>query len=97
MNALNEGDKPEERMKHLEALEGAAWKVFEDAESQRDKVAALKAIADIILKQIRLEKELAPKMEVESVEFYEEEIRRLGRRVGLFSARRRSRRPDAGS
>jgi len=75
--------------KSLGAIEYHGWKCFEEAESVREKLAALKAITDLVLLQLRLKKDAVQKEDTESVEFYVEQLRRLGERVRQLAARRR--------
>ena len=79
----------DELTKSLGAIEYHGWKCFEEAESVREKLAALKAITDLVLLQLRLKKDAVQKEDTESVEFYVEQLRRLGERVRQLAARRR--------
>ena len=75
-------------LKRLEALEYHAWRCYEEAAGARDRMAALKLISELVLSQIKLHKESVCREEVEGVEFYEEQLRELGERVGEFLKRR---------
>lgn len=89
MAETEELEGEDQQLRRLAALEHRARECFEVAESSREKLAALKTIADLVLAQLKLKKEMVPKEEVESVEFYEEQLRNFTYRVNELSRRRR--------
>ena len=56
----------------------------------KDRLAALKMIADLVLAQIRIRKETQPQEDTESAEFYMEQYRALKERVDQLAERRRA-------
>ena len=86
-------EKFEQRLEWLEVLEYHAWECYGELKDTRERLAALKVVADLVLSQLKLTKELLPRKEIVSVEYYEEEVGRFRERVGLLAERRRGGRP----
>ncbi len=83
----------EEQLTRLELLEYHAWKCFEEAVSWKERLAALKTVAELVITQLKLKRDMVPKEDMESVEFYEEQLRQFSDRIKLLAERRGGDRP----
>jgi hypothetical protein len=87
-------DSSDEQLEKLKALEFHAWECFKEVQHKddafKDRLAALKMVADLVLAQLRYRKDTQPREETESVEFYMEQLRSLRERVEQLAKRRRA-------
>jgi hypothetical protein len=97
MNDARKDERLEKRLNQLEALKYHAWDLFESAETGRERLAALKMVADIVLLQIKQDKDSTTPKEDENARFYREELRRLGERIRLLTQRRGIEGPQQGA
>jgi len=74
-------------MKRMEALEYHAWQCLENAENNREKLAAVKTVSDILMAQLRIEKN-ERETEVENDAEYAEKLQELVERVRQLASRR---------
>ncbi len=94
MTDETEPEGAQQQLERLRVLEAHAWQCFDEAGKTegafREKLAALKMIADLVLAQIRYRKETQPQEDIESAEFYMEQYRALKERVDQLAKRRRA-------
>ena len=80
-------EKSEGVVKRMEALEYHAWKCLENAENNRERLAAVKTISDLLAAQMRLDKN-EKETEVDNAGLYEEQLQNLVERVRQLASRR---------
>jgi hypothetical protein len=90
---MAEDEARKNEYERLHTAENCAWHIYGEASepdetgetaSVRDRLASLRLVVDTLLGQLRYRKDFLQEEDLESVEFYAEEYRKMAERVRLL-------------